>query len=211
MKALEALNILGDMCASQRGLVTAAQAVALGVDRMAISRLAANGQLKQVARGVYRACGAPRFREEDVFAAWLSTDPRTPAYDRAVDSSGPVASHRTAAWLLGLGELKPEPLTFTCPRRRQTRNPNVRFVRREVGPRELTVAGGIPVTDAARTVVDLIMDGEDLSLVSGVLRDALDMGMVGDERSLASAVDELGRGMGIPQGESLYDRLKGKR
>ncbi|MDD6739329.1 MAG: hypothetical protein PUD96_04845 [Coriobacteriaceae bacterium] len=81
----------------------------------------------------------------------------------------------------------------------------MRFVRREVAPRELAVAGGIPVMNAARTVLDLVADGEDLSLVSMVLRDALDMGMVRDEASLASAVDELGhrQGIGIPQGESL--------
>lgn len=63
MKALDALNITDGIAASQRGLVTSAQALAAGVGRMELSRLAANGHLERVGRGVYRASGAPSIRE----------------------------------------------------------------------------------------------------------------------------------------------------
>ena len=107
MKALDALNITDDLAASQRGLLTSAQAHAAGVGRMELSRLAASGHLERIARGVYRASGAPSMREEAVWAAWLSMDPGVMSYDR--DPLACAVSHNTAAWLMGLGELEPEP------------------------------------------------------------------------------------------------------
>ena len=82
MKALDALNITDGIAASQRGLVTSAQALAAGVGRMELSRLAANGHLERVGRGVYRASGAPSIREEAVWAAWLSLEPAALAHSR---------------------------------------------------------------------------------------------------------------------------------
>ena len=52
-------------------------------------------------------------REEAVWAAWLSMDPGVMSYDR--DPLACTVSHNTAAWLMGLGELEPEPVTLTCP------------------------------------------------------------------------------------------------
>ena len=68
----------------------------------------------------------------------------------------------------------------------------------------MVYANGIPATSPARTVLDLIDCGEDLSLVASVLRDALGKGAVADVRSLAGEVDMRGKKAGIPEGESLY-------
>lgn len=206
MKALEALTILGDFCASQRGMFTSAQAQSAGVGRMTLSRLADGGQIEQVLRGVYRAAAAPVVREEDVYAAWLATDPAVPAWERPVDGTGCTASLNTAAWLHGLGELKPEPLTFSCPKRRQTRNPNLRFLRRNLEAVDVSVVGGIPVTTPARTVLDLIDYGEDLSLVASVMADAE---VDGRCSGLRDEVDRRAVRRGFADGFPLYSYLKG--
>jgi len=207
MKALDSLNTLSDLCASQRGMFTAAQARSLGVGKMDLSRLAANGHVEQVRRGVYRAAAAPSFRGEDVYAVWLALDPATPAFRRPVDGSGFTASLNTAAWLQGLGELKPSPLTFSCPRRRQSRNAGLKFIRRELPVPDIAIAGGIPVTAPGRTVLDLIDCGEDLSLVATVLRDAeaVGLGAVPPED-----VDARAARCGFPDGFDLYGYLKGR-
>lgn len=163
MKALDALNIINDLASSQKGLFTAAQTTALGIDRMSLSRLAAHGQIEPVARGVFKAAAAPSIRGEDVYAAWLATDPTSPAYLRPPSGNVCVASLGTAAWLHGLGELKPEPITFSYPDRKQTRNPSVRFLRRSLPADDVCIAEGIPTTTPRRTILDLLDYGEDLS------------------------------------------------
>lgn len=208
MKALDALNITDDLAASQRGLLTSAQAHAAGVGRMELSRLAASGHLERIARGVYRASGAPSMREEAVWAAWLSMDPGVMSYDR--DPLACAVSHNTAAWLMGLGELEPEPVTLTCPARRQVAARGIRTVRAELQPVEVAIVGGLPCTTAARAVADLISSGEDISLVAAVLRDALDAGLVQDEAVLRDRIDALGPKRGIRRGESLWNMMLGR-
>lgn len=208
MKALDALNITDDLAASQRGLLTSAQAHAAGVGRMELSRLAASGHLERIARGVYRASGAPSMREEAVWAAWLSMDPGVMSYDR--DPLACAVSHNTAAWLMGLGELEPEPVTLTCPARRQVAARGIRTVRAELQPAEVATVGGLPCTTTARAVADLISTGEDISLVAAVLRDALDAGLVQDEAVLRDRIDALGPKRGIRRGESLWNMMLGR-
>ncbi len=171
MKALDAMNIINDLSSSQRGLFTAAQATSLGINRMTLSRLTEHEQIVPIVRGVFRAAAAPIIREEDVYAAWLATSPETPAYLRSLNESDCVASLGTAAWLHGLGELKPEPITFSCPARKQSRNSSLRFLKRTLSADDVCVISGIPATTPRRTILDLLDYGEDLSLISSVLND----------------------------------------
>ena len=178
---------------------------------MELSRLAASGHLERIVRGVYRASGAPSMREEAVWAAWLSMDPGVMSYDR--DPLACAVSHNTAAWLMGLGELEPEPVTLTCPARRQVVARGIRTVRAELQPAEVATVGGLPCTTAARAVADLISSGEDISLVAAVLRDridALDAGLVQDEAVLRDRIDALGPKRGIRRGESLWNMMLGR-
>ena len=208
MKALDALNITDDLAASQRGLLTSAQAHAAGVGRMELSRLAASGHLERIARGVYRASGAPSMREEAVWAAWLSMDPGVMSYDR--DPLACAVSHNTAAWLMGLGELEPEPVTLTCPVRRQVAARGIRTGGAALHPAGGAPGGGHPATPAARAGPDLISSGEDISLVAAVLRDALGAGLVQDEAVLRDRIDALGPKRGIRRGESLWNMMLGR-
>lgn len=209
MKALDTLNILNDLSASQRGLFTTAQARAAGVDRLALSRLESNGQIERVMHGVYRACAAPPFREEDVWAAWLALNPSVPAWERARDGSEGAASHGTAAWLFGIGELGPAPITFTTPTRKQTRRDGLRLVKRTVEKDDVATVAGVPVTKPARIVLDLLDDGEDLSLISNVLRDAAAIDDEVLDSEFAAKVDARGARYGMRRKESFYERLMG--
>lgn len=209
MKSLDALNILNDLSASQQGVFTAAQARNFGIERLALSRLEAHGQIERVAHGVYRSCAAPSFREEDVWAAWLALYPETLVWERRRDGSQGAASHRTAAWLLQLGELTPAPVTFTLPVRKQTRRDGMRLVKAPIRPEEVTTVKGIPTTVPARTILDLLRDGEDLSLVANVFSDTRKTYAEVEERAFADKVDELGGRYGLKKDRSLYERLGG--
>lgn len=207
MKALEAIYTLSDLCASQRGMFTTAQAEALGVGKMTLSRLAAGGQVERVAHGVYQVSAAPSFRAEDVYAAWLGLDPAVPAFERPLDDAGFTVSLNTAAWLQELGELNATPLVFSHPKRRQTRGSS-RFLRRLLLESDIAVVEGIPVTTPRRTVLDLLDYGEDLSLVSSVLRDAEATGAC---EGIEEEVNARAVRCGFARGFDLYGYLKGKR
>jgi hypothetical protein len=56
-------------------------------------------------------------------------------------------------------------------------------------------------------VYDLVADGEDLSLISSVLHDALSAGIIYDEASLQRDIDGLGKRLGLAGGMSLYKML----
>lgn len=209
MKSLDALNILNDLSASQQGVFTAAQARGLGIERLVLSRLETHGQIERIAHGVYRSCAAPSFREAGVWAAWLALYPITPAWERRRDGSQGAASHNTAAWLLQLGELSPTPMTFTLPVRKQTRRDGLRLVKAAICPEEVTTVKGIPTTVPTRTILDLLRDGEDLSLIANVFGDARKTYREVEERAFADKVDELGGRYGLQKNCSLYERLGG--
>lgn len=208
MKALDAIGKVNGLAASQRGMFTSAQARALGVDRVALARLAKRGQVERVLHGVYRSGGAPSLREGDVLAAWMSLEPETPSYERDRGPGGFTASLNTAAWLHGLGELNPTPIVFSHPGRRQTRREGLSFIDRELDGGDVTVVSGIPATTPARTVLDLIDYGEDLSLVANALADAVSRGMVDDEARLAAEIDARAVQCGFGKGSPLYRYLR---
>lgn len=212
MPTIDAIKAINGAAAYQRGLFTTAQAKLRGVGRWTLSRLEDAGVIERLAQGVYRVGGAPSAREEDVMATWLSLEPRRTPGAPPDPLTTPVASGVTAAWLHGLGEVGPGPLEFCCATRRQTQRAGLRLRRRQVSPDEVTLAGGVPATSAALTVLDLVDDGEDLSLVAGVLRDALTTGAILDERDLAEKLDRRTMAVGLPKGASLYRYLtEGKR
>ena len=209
MKALDAVNILNDLSASQQGVFTSAQACALGVDKLTLSRLESHGQIDRIAHGIYRSCAAPSFREEDIWAIWLALYPEIPAWKRQRDGMQGAASHGTAAWLLELGELSPTPITFTLPTRKQTRRKNIRLVKAPLYSNEVMIVKGIPTTAPTRIVLDLLRDGEDLSLVASVLSDAKKTYQEINSPIFAGQVNKFGSHYGLRRSQFLYERLGG--
>ena len=113
--------------------------------------------------------------------AWLRLDPARAAWRR--DGRGrddAVVSHSSACVLIGLGELPHPRVELTVPRRRRTLDPAVRLHVRigAIEPDDLTVACGLPVTTAARTIADLLRESADGGHVGGVIAAAADRGLV---------------------------------
>ena len=206
MKTIEAIRTINDIASSQKGLFTAAQAEALGVERYTLSRLERFGNIERLAKGVCRMGGSPSVREEDVLAVWLSIYPGRRPGDILVENA-PVAMGATAAWLYEIGEIGPSPYEFCTPERKQTKRPNLILRKRRLDLKDVAIVSSVPATKPGCTVVDLIDSGEDLSLVANVLTDALGRGLVEDEGRLRESVDTRGSKFGMPAGVSLYDTL----
>ncbi|MBY4796899.1 type IV toxin-antitoxin system AbiEi family antitoxin domain-containing protein [Collinsella sp. AGMB00827] len=206
MRILEDIRLLNDIASSQKGLFTTAQAKQTGIERYTLSRLEKSGNIERLAHGVYRMGGSPSSREEEVFAVWLSLNPtRQPG--SPFDSNSPIVMGSTAAWLLELGEIGPTPYEFCTKDRRQTQRPHMRLRKRCVKQQDIMLVSGLPTTTPERTVIDLIDVGEDLSLISNVLCDALSQGKIHDETKLIKEVNKRAPRRGHTTSQSLFEIL----
>jgi very-short-patch-repair endonuclease len=130
------------VAARQLGLITAAQLKSAGIGRGSIARRVANGQLHRVFRGVYLVGHPVPLPGAIELAAVLAC------------GDGAVVSHRSAAALWGLARA-PDVVEVTvvgrdCRAREGLRVHSVeRMSARDRGQRR-----GIPITSAARTVID---------------------------------------------------------
>ncbi|WP_447646174.1 type IV toxin-antitoxin system AbiEi family antitoxin domain-containing protein [Nocardioides zeae] len=173
MGSRDALRLIGAVTAYQWGMVTSAQAGAIGVTRLELSRLAADGLLERVAHGVYRASGTPGDELDPLRAAWLSTAPRRLAHERRVtDPDAVVFAGASAARIHAIGDLWVDRFDFVSPVRRQSQRRDIRYRKRSIDARDLTTVGGLPVLSVEATIADLEEVVGDLSLVADVVRDA---------------------------------------
>lgn len=207
MKSLEAIKRLNTISAYQQGLFTTAQAQRLGVERHVLARLEQGGSIERLLRGIYRMGGAPSKREEDVLAVWLSLDPGREPGQKEDAQQTLVATGVTAAWLQQLGEVGPTPLEFCIAERKQTQRDGLIVRKRCLSTKDIVYVGGIPATGPERTLLDLLDNGEDLSLAANILHDMLGRGLVQDAAVLVAQIDSRGKKRGIAQGESLFEWL----
>ncbi len=135
---------LARRAAGQHGVVTAAQAAALGLTPRQVQLRVEDGTLVRLHRGVYRHAGAPETPATDTMAAVLGC------------GSGAVASHRSAgrAWCLrGVPRWRPE---VTVP---GTSCPVIHGVvihrTDTLEAPDVARQGNVPVTSVARTLLDL--------------------------------------------------------
>lgn len=199
------LRELGEITATQWGLVTTAQAGRCGVSRLYLSRLAEGGHLARVAQGVYRAAAVPPDRNEPLKAAWLSINPRLTAAERLRPPvPDAVVSGAASAFLHGAGDLVPEPYEFTMASRRQTQRPELRFRVRQLPSESVTLREGLPVTTMEQTIADLVESRTDLSLVADVLADAPGV----DSTRLAGLLGPIATRSGFASGQALLARLE---
>ena len=157
------------------GVFTTAQAARMGIPRDALHDAVVRGRLERVVRGAYRLVGSGASHEDELVAIWKLTAPERYTHERIRPSEwdGIVVGGSTAASLLGIGDLWLSPYRLYYGERRvSTRSPFVSIARRKVLWEDVTYAHGVLVTRPERTVFDLVVDNEDLSLVADVLRDA---------------------------------------
>lgn len=130
------------IAARQHGLITRAQALGLGYPRSAIQAYRTSGRWRTVERGVYAINGAPRTWQQRVLAVCLAF--------------GAVASHRTAAVLLGVGGFQPGPVEVTVRNGTKLARAGSRVHEaKDFGLIEPVMIDGIPTTPPARLAVDL--------------------------------------------------------
>ncbi|MGW2126910.1 type IV toxin-antitoxin system AbiEi family antitoxin domain-containing protein [Streptomyces sp. NPDC001758] len=213
MDRVEQLTMMAGTAADQWGLVTAAQAKNLGVSGVQLMRLTEAGLLESVGHGVYALSAAGVPQHVEIKVAWLRLQPGVPAWERPLGGrdSG-VVSHASACQLHDLGDIPTPEVEISVPRRRTTIEPFVRLRTVSVEAADITVVDGLPVTTAARTIVDLLRAKADGGRVGGVIadaerRDLLDLG------TLAVAVQPYARRYGLPAsatGHELVEHLVGQ-
>jgi very-short-patch-repair endonuclease len=135
---------ISELAAKQRGVVTRAQLLELGLTRTTVDNWVKHSRLHPLYRGVF-LLGHPRpIAGARELAAVLACRP------------GAVLSHPSAA---GLWRLLPRPkgdVDVTVPGRNPGRKPGIRVHRViALDPRDIRKLGGIPITSPARTILDL--------------------------------------------------------
>jgi Transcriptional regulator, AbiEi antitoxin/Protein of unknown function (DUF559) len=137
-------NAVETFAARQRDLVTRDQMHRLGLSDKRIASWVRRGRIRRVLPGVY-VVGQPQLGERGrIHAAVLACGP------------GAVASHRSAAFLLEIGERSPRVVDVIVPGQRGRKVDGIRV--HDVpnpAPHELRLVDGILCTSAARTIVDL--------------------------------------------------------
>ena len=175
MNRAEAIQALSPIAAEQGGLLSTAQVRLAGVDRHLLAELAGGGYLQHPRRGVY-AFGAGRApdRFEDIASAWLAVDGRRLPWKRDNPPEA-VVSHASAAQLHGIGTIIPTVPELTEQRQRTRRRDVVVHVARLAAEdwEWLRIGSGmrLPVTTPARTIVDLLLAGEELHYLARAVRD----------------------------------------
>jgi very-short-patch-repair endonuclease len=159
----------------QQGHVTRAQALAAGMGAGAFQGRIDRGYLYRVHRGVYRVGHTAPLEFDREMGAVLACGTRA------------VASHASAAYLWALGPRPNGEVHVTGPDRRS--RSGVRLHRSAVDPAEVVRRHFVPVTRAARTLVDFAANAPPL-LLERAVEDALRRGLV-NRRELEA---ELARG-----------------
>jgi len=159
--------------ADQWGMVSTAQATAVGADARTLARLAAIGELERLAHGIYRLAGNPPGPHDDLRASWIGLDPRRTAAERIAAGPTEVVSHRSAAVIHTLGDLDADTLEFTTSVRRQPRRADIHIHRGRIEDDDWTLVDGLPVTTPLRTIRDLAEARIDRGHLAGAVRDAL--------------------------------------
>ena len=156
------------------GLVTAAQARALGITDSVLARLTQRGKLERVARGVYRIPYFPadplsQYREA-VFWARASHGPEQVAL-----------SHETALRVYGISDVNPARVHLTVPKHARLRRQKLKWVvihRSDLTPSDVTTHEGLPVTTVAKSVMDLMEKTGRLGLARQAIKDARKEGYI---------------------------------
>jgi predicted transcriptional regulator of viral defense system len=156
------------------GLVTAAQARALGITDSVLARLTQRGKLERVARGVYRI---PYFPADP-----LSQYREAVLWARA--SHGPeqvVLSHETALGVYGISDVNPARVHLTVPKRARLRRQKPKWIvihRSDLPSSDLTTHEGLPVTTVAKSVMDVMETTGRSGLARQAIKDARKEGYI---------------------------------
>ncbi len=128
--------------AESNGVITRAEAMALGMASATLTEWVRVGHIRRVGHGIYVLPGVLMEQKTLLGAATVALDA--------------VVSHESAAWLHGLDHIDPRLVTVTVPVRRSNRFEGVVVHQStDLTLEETTTIDRLPVTDPSRTVIDL--------------------------------------------------------
>jgi len=134
---------IAERARQQLGLITWEQLQELGLSHDQVRGLTTTGALLRMRRGVYALAAHPASARQRLLAVSLA-------------APGAVASHLTAAWVLGFDGVWPSGMEIAVPDRRNPRLEGVTVHRpTDLLAVDTTVRGPQPVTTAARTLIDI--------------------------------------------------------
>ena len=184
---------VGTLASRQHGVVARSQLLAMGWSRDAIGRRVRSGRLRPIHRGVYAVGHSALTRRSHWIAAVLASGPDA------------VLSHGTAAALWGIRNGGSGRVDIVVPRS----SPSTKAIRKHnvrLPADEVTVHEGIPVTSAARAVLDLAAE-KGAAAAESALREMEYLGIYGPV-SLPSLLERHPRHRGTPIVAGCLDRLK---
>jgi hypothetical protein len=147
---------LAELAAKQHGVVSTGQLGELGYGKNSVAKAASVGRLHRIHRGVYVVGHRRLTWEGRCMATVLAAYPS-------------VASHRSAGWLWGLLQSRPDTMHVTC---RKSRHAERTFVTHaaDLTRVDLTRRDGIPVTSLPRTILDLAADSPQRTVARYIRR-----------------------------------------
>ena len=176
--------------ASTEGVFTTAQAERFGISPNDLSQYAKSGTVERIIHGAYRLSGSGASELDELKAIWKLTCPGKLSYERMnpSDWDGVSIGGSTAAAIHGIGDFHLSPYRLLAPKRVQSRRRCASFARRVVDIGDVMFVEGLPVTRIERTLVDLILDSEDPSLIETAYYEAQEKGL--DEERFDSLLKE---------------------
>lgn len=210
MKYGSSITALQDEASSQWGLFTAARAQRLGVSRKQLNRMVNDGRIEQLCYGTYRFAIGEETPSVAIKAAWLSSFPQEPTWERVKkDTPDAVVAGRTATVLHGAGDFYAAPYTFIIERGKRTTREDVRFLPWKIEKQDIVFIDDLPTTSIERTVADLIRLHEDMSLVEDFMRQIVARGASIDHERLSHLLAPLAarNGFGRNDGTSFANEL----
>ena len=159
--------------------MTADRARQAGFTDSVLARLVQRGRIERTSRGVYRIpyLTPGRFSQYREAVLWAKA------------SRGPelvAISHATALAAFEISDANPNSIHITIPKtaRLRRQKPKAIVVHREdLGPQDITVHEGIPLTTISKTVADLLKVGERIDLVRQAISNARREGFTGDSEA----------------------------
>ena len=140
MPLIDSFERAAALASVQYGLVSLAQLLECGLSREQVEDLNAVKRLLHTERGVYRFAGTADHGNQRIMGLTLRT-------------SG-IASHRSAAALLGLIDWVPQPEVTVAPMANY-RGPGRIHRHHDLENRDMADVQGIPCTNATRTLIDI--------------------------------------------------------
>ena len=161
------------------GLLTSKQARNAGILDSVLARLAQRGRLERAARGVYRIAHFPQAKFSQYREAILWAEA----------SQGPeeaVLSHETALAVYGISDANPSQVHITVPKSSRLRRERPAWIaihRDNLGPADVTLHEGLPITTVVRTVADVLHSSGRIDLVRQAIRDARRDGLINESEA----------------------------